>query len=198
MQDAIDIKVLQTLGMARDRPSPYGSPRDGLCTTVARGPVPRNLSLSEAGSAGSGGFAAAHAVPPRNPLQVRKDLHVYRKTGRPPLSRSVRTLIKQHLGEQLHIKVLQTLGSAMQNAIDIKVLRTLGMARDRPSPYERRGFKPRLPGMRCCAYLHRARAPHLALFERAGSQTGTLFRSARTCMSIEKRACHRFQGPLGP
>ena len=23
MQDAIDIKVLQTLGMARDRPSPY-------------------------------------------------------------------------------------------------------------------------------------------------------------------------------
>ena len=25
VQDAIDIKVLQTLGMARDRPSPYGS-----------------------------------------------------------------------------------------------------------------------------------------------------------------------------
>ena len=51
VQDAIDIKVLQTLGMARDRPSPYGSQRDVLCPTVARGPVPRAPYLSEAGSA---------------------------------------------------------------------------------------------------------------------------------------------------
>ena len=27
---------------------------------------------------------------------------------------------------------------------------------------------------------------------------GCLFRSFRTCMSIEKQICHRFQGPLGP
>ena len=26
---------------------------------------------------------------------------------------------------------------------------------------------------------------------------GCLFRSVRTCMSIEKQTCHRFQGPLG-
>ena len=83
------------------------------------------------------------------------------------LSRSARTLIGDIPCPGLQIKVFQTLGGyALQDAIDIKVLQTLGMARDRPSPYERRGFKPRLPGMRCCAYLHRARAPHLALFER--------------------------------
>ena len=41
MQDAIDIKVLQTLGIARDRPSPYG---EVPFFTVARGPVPRDLS----------------------------------------------------------------------------------------------------------------------------------------------------------
>ena len=35
MQDAIDIKVLQTLGMARETRS---------VVTVARGPVPRDLS----------------------------------------------------------------------------------------------------------------------------------------------------------
>ena len=45
MQDAIDIKVLQTLGMARDRPSPYGG-RRGVLGDVARGPVPRDLSIS--------------------------------------------------------------------------------------------------------------------------------------------------------
>ena len=38
----------------------------------------------------------------------------------------------------------------------------------------------------------------LSPFERACTQTGTLFRSARTYMSIEKQPCHRFQGPLGP
>ena len=58
--------------------SPIGR-RDFRCPTVARGPVPRNPYLSEAGSAGSGGFASAPAVLPRNPLQVREDLHVYRK-----------------------------------------------------------------------------------------------------------------------
>ena len=40
--DAIDIKVLQTLGMARDRPSPYDE-RGLFFFTVARGPVPRDL-----------------------------------------------------------------------------------------------------------------------------------------------------------
>ena len=43
MQDAIDIKVLQTLGMARDRPSPYGGWR-GVLGAVAREPVPREAS----------------------------------------------------------------------------------------------------------------------------------------------------------
>ena len=58
----------------------------------------------------------------------------------PLFSRSVRTLIQRQRGEQLHIKVLQTLGgSALQDAIDIKVLQTLGMARDRPSPYGESG-----------------------------------------------------------
>ena len=62
VQAAIDIKVLQTLGMARDRPSPYGEngnqawrgtgPRPTVnednffVVTVARGPVPRDLSTS--------------------------------------------------------------------------------------------------------------------------------------------------------
>ena len=54
MQDAIDIKVLQTLGMARETrsdahvasegPSPTGNGNDFLVVTVARGPVPRDLS----------------------------------------------------------------------------------------------------------------------------------------------------------
>ena len=39
------IKDLQTLGPARDRPSPYGSRRDFLCPTVARGPVSRDCSI---------------------------------------------------------------------------------------------------------------------------------------------------------
>ena len=43
MQDAIDIKVLQTLGIARDRPSPYGE-GETASTPVARGPVPRDLA----------------------------------------------------------------------------------------------------------------------------------------------------------
>ena len=42
--DAIDIKVLQTLGIARDRPSPYGNARRFF--PVARGPVPRDLPTS--------------------------------------------------------------------------------------------------------------------------------------------------------
>ena len=54
VQDAIDIKVLQTLGMARETRSPARvaceGPRptvngaDFLGVTVARGPVPRDLS----------------------------------------------------------------------------------------------------------------------------------------------------------
>ena len=54
MQDAIDIKVLQTLGMARDRPSPYGErgrfvscyrSAGGLgCHTRIRAGFPRELS----------------------------------------------------------------------------------------------------------------------------------------------------------
>ena len=72
MQAAIDIKVLQTLGMARDRPSPYvergrfsTSPQHGEgqalalrgrgavfrrrnpLVTVARGPVPRDRYRQE-------------------------------------------------------------------------------------------------------------------------------------------------------
>ena len=45
MQDAIDIQVLRTLGVARDRPTPYGSRRDFSCPTVVRGPVPRDGSI---------------------------------------------------------------------------------------------------------------------------------------------------------
>ena len=41
MQDAIDIKVLQTLSMARDRPSPYAK---NVAWHVARGPVPREFN----------------------------------------------------------------------------------------------------------------------------------------------------------
>ena len=72
MQAAIDIKVLQTLGMARDRPSPYAergrfstSPQHGEgqalalrgtgvfrprnpAVTVARGPVPRDRYRQDA------------------------------------------------------------------------------------------------------------------------------------------------------
>ena len=54
VQDAIDIKVLQTLGMVRETrsharvagegPSPTVNGDDFLVVTVARGPVPRNLS----------------------------------------------------------------------------------------------------------------------------------------------------------
>ena len=36
--------LLQTIGMARDRPSPYGGRDDFVHTTVARGPVPREFS----------------------------------------------------------------------------------------------------------------------------------------------------------
>ena len=46
---AIDIKVLQTLGLARDRPSPYGEGWRFLRKAffpVARGPVPRDLSTA--------------------------------------------------------------------------------------------------------------------------------------------------------
>ena len=56
MQDAIDIKVLQTLGMARgtrsdarvasEGPRPTVSGDDFLLVTVARGPVPRAFSTS--------------------------------------------------------------------------------------------------------------------------------------------------------
>ena len=56
MQDAIDIKVLQTLGMARETlsdarvasegPRPTGDGNDFLFFTVARGPVPRDLLTS--------------------------------------------------------------------------------------------------------------------------------------------------------
>ena len=46
LQAAIDIKVFQTLGMARDRPSPYG---EGMAFfTVARGPVPRDRWIARA------------------------------------------------------------------------------------------------------------------------------------------------------
>ena len=54
VQDAIDIKVFQTLGMARDTlsharvacegPRPTVNGADFLGVTVARGPVPRDLS----------------------------------------------------------------------------------------------------------------------------------------------------------
>ena len=54
MQDAIDIKVLQTLGMARDRPTPYGERGRFLgcyrsagalgCHTRIRAGFPRDLS----------------------------------------------------------------------------------------------------------------------------------------------------------
>ena len=53
MQDAIDIKVLQTLGVARDRPSPYG---EGTvfyrsagalgCHTRIRAGFPRDRSMA--------------------------------------------------------------------------------------------------------------------------------------------------------
>ena len=56
VQDAIDIKVFQTLGMAKETRSParvaYEGPRptvngdDFLFITVARGPVPRDLSTA--------------------------------------------------------------------------------------------------------------------------------------------------------
>ena len=36
--------LLQTIGMARDRPSPYGGRDDFVRTIVARGPVPREFS----------------------------------------------------------------------------------------------------------------------------------------------------------
>ena len=44
MQAAIDIKVLQTLGMARACPLPYGE-GETASTPVARGPVPRERSI---------------------------------------------------------------------------------------------------------------------------------------------------------
>ena len=44
--------VWGTLGMARDRPSPYGM--RGVFFTVARGPVPRDLSLSPGIRRGTG------------------------------------------------------------------------------------------------------------------------------------------------
>ena len=56
VQAAIDIKVLQTLGMARETrsharvasegPSPTVNGEDFLGVTVARGPVPRDLSTA--------------------------------------------------------------------------------------------------------------------------------------------------------
>ena len=82
------------------------------------------------------------------------------------------------------------------------------MARDRPSPYGDRG-----------RFLHItvARGPvprelkclkqdfqdshdfqeYLPRNERSFCN-GCLFRSFRSCMSIEKLLCHCFQGPLGP
>ena len=42
VQDAIDIKVLQTLGMARDKPAHYTK---NVPWNVARGPVPRERSV---------------------------------------------------------------------------------------------------------------------------------------------------------
>ena len=47
MQDAIDIKVLQTLGMARDRPAPYGAARDALNNRSAGACPPRSLTRCE-------------------------------------------------------------------------------------------------------------------------------------------------------
>ena len=44
MQDAIDIKVLQTLDMARACPSPYV--KGWRFFTVARGPVPRDRCMA--------------------------------------------------------------------------------------------------------------------------------------------------------
>ena len=64
MQDAIDIKVLRTLGMARDRPSPYGNGDGFLFLTVARGPVPRD-ALPFHRSAG--------ACPPRSLICLKQE-----------------------------------------------------------------------------------------------------------------------------
>ena len=47
MQDAIDIKVLQTLGMARDRPAPYGAARAALNNRSAGACPPRSADLGE-------------------------------------------------------------------------------------------------------------------------------------------------------
>ena len=43
MQDAIDIKVLQTLGLARDRPSPYGNGKKANIGMARDRPSPYEL-----------------------------------------------------------------------------------------------------------------------------------------------------------
>ena len=81
------------------------------------------------------------------------------------------------------------------------------MARDRPSPYGGRrgvlGAVARGPVPRDANCLNQDLQDLHDLHDYLPRNKhsfchGCLFRSFRTCMSIERQPCHRFQGPLGP
>ena len=76
--------LLQTIGMARDRPSPYGGRDDFVGPTVARGPVPRELSTGIRVSMHGEGQALA--------LQLKEFVHL--TVARGPVPREFPTGIR--------------------------------------------------------------------------------------------------------